>query len=163
MISVGAFLALLSVFFFLWFLGSVRSSLRVAEGGTGRLSAVAFGGGVAAAATMVVGYSATLAAAQRAGTTGGISADAATSLHDLAGVLVGNTAPVAFAVLVAAAALVALRTGVFPAWLAWVSVVLAVGLLTPLNYIFMGFALLWVLIVSILLFRQNSLSGGSAG
>ena len=54
-----------------------------------------------------------------------------------------------------AAALVALRTGVFPAWLAWVSVVLAVGLLTPLNYIFMGFALLWVLIVSILLFRQN--------
>jgi len=155
MISVGAFLTLLSVFFFLWFLGSVRSSLRVAERGTGRLSAVAFGGGVAAAAAMVVGYSATLAAAQRAGTTGGISADAATSLHDLAGVLVGNTAPVAFAVLVAAAALVALRTGVFPAWLAWVSVVLAVGLLTPLNYIFMGFALLWVLIVSILLFRQN--------
>ena len=49
MISVGAFLALLSVFFFLWFLGSVRSTLRIAEGGTGRLSAVAFGGGVAAA------------------------------------------------------------------------------------------------------------------
>ncbi|MCZ6461605.1 MAG: hypothetical protein O6705_05145, partial [Actinobacteria bacterium] len=105
-ISVGAFLALLSVFFFLWFLGSVRSTLRVAEGGTGRLSAVAFGGGVAAAAAMIVGYSATLAAAQRAGTTGGIGADAATSLHDLASVLVGNTAPIAFAVLVAAAALV---------------------------------------------------------
>ncbi|MFB3049261.1 MAG: hypothetical protein ACE1Z9_03820 [Acidimicrobiia bacterium] len=162
-ISVGAFLALLSVFFFLWFLGSVRSTLRVTEGGTGRLSAVAFGGGVAAAAAMIVGYSATLAAAQRAGTTGGIGADAATSLHDLASVLVGNTAPIAFAVLVAATALVALRTGVFPAWLAWVSVVLAVGLLTPLNYIFMGFALLWVLIVSILLFRQNRLNGGSGG
>src|SRR5688500_16678454 len=38
----GGFAALALV----WFVGSLRSTLRRAEGGTGRLSAVAFGGGV---------------------------------------------------------------------------------------------------------------------
>jgi hypothetical protein len=43
---VQSFLAGVASIFFLWFLGSVRSYLRAAEGGTGRLSAVAFAGGI---------------------------------------------------------------------------------------------------------------------
>lgn len=43
---VQSFLAGLASIFFLWFLGSVWSYLRAAEGGTGRLSAVAFAGGI---------------------------------------------------------------------------------------------------------------------
>jgi hypothetical protein len=154
-ITAGGYLALLSVFFFLWFVGSVRSSLRVAEGGTGRLSAVAFGGGVAAGAGMIVGYAAVWAAAQRAGADGGIAAETATGLFDLSGVLIGNTVPIAFAVLIGATAVLSFRTGVFARWLAWVSAVIAVGLLTPVNYIFIGIALLWVLVVSILLYTSD--------
>ena len=54
----GGYLSGLAVVFALWFAGSLRSYLRSMEGGTGRLSAVAFGGGlvsgsVALAATAV--------------------------------------------------------------------------------------------------------------
>jgi hypothetical protein len=44
---------MLSVAFFLWFLGSLRAVLRRAEGGVGRLSAVAYGGGLATAVLML--------------------------------------------------------------------------------------------------------------
>jgi hypothetical protein len=43
----------LSAFFFVWFLGSLRAVLRVAEGGQGRLSAVAFGAGLVTIALAV--------------------------------------------------------------------------------------------------------------
>jgi hypothetical protein len=52
-IQFGATLAALGIFFFIWFLGSLRSALRVAEGGTGRLSSIAYGGGLVAAASLV--------------------------------------------------------------------------------------------------------------
>jgi len=44
----------LSAFFFIWFLGSLRAVLRVAEGGQGRLSAVAFAGGLATITIAIV-------------------------------------------------------------------------------------------------------------
>ena len=49
-IQATNFLTMLAAFFFVWFLGSLRSLLRLAEGGTGRLSAIAFGGGLVAIA-----------------------------------------------------------------------------------------------------------------
>src|SRR6266705_1050180 len=45
---LGDYLSAVGVVFALWFFGSLRSYLRRAEGGTGRLSAVAFGGGLLA-------------------------------------------------------------------------------------------------------------------
>ncbi|HEV3475559.1 MAG TPA: hypothetical protein VG602_09355, partial [Actinomycetota bacterium] len=50
--------------FFLWFLGSLRAHLRRAEGGTGRLSAIFFAGGIATFAAFGTGsgISAALAA-----------------------------------------------------------------------------------------------------
>ena len=41
--------------FFLWWLGSLRSYLRAGEGGEGRLSAAAFGGGIAGVALTLAG------------------------------------------------------------------------------------------------------------
>ena len=43
---VGAILSALAIVPFIWFLGSLRSALRVAEGGTGRLASIAFGAGL---------------------------------------------------------------------------------------------------------------------
>src|SRR5918912_403271 len=54
-IIVGNFLLGLGAVLFLWFLGSLRSYLRAAEGGEGRLSAAAFGGGVAGTALLLAG------------------------------------------------------------------------------------------------------------
>jgi hypothetical protein len=49
-------------------------------------------------------------------------------------------------------AVVSFRTGVLPRWLAWVSGVVALGLLTPISYIFLGVALIWLVVVSILFY-----------
>ena len=154
-IRTGAYLILVSVAFFLWFLGSVRASLRIAEGATGRLSAVAFGGGIAAGVAMSVANAATIAAAQRGGADGGIAVETATGLFDLAGVLMGFAVPIGFAVLLGATAVVSFRTGVFARWLTWVTAVVAVALLIPeINSVLVGLAVLWVLVVSVVLYRS---------
>jgi hypothetical protein len=44
----------LAMFSFLWFLGSVRAGLRTGEGGAGRVSAIASGGGLVAAAFVIL-------------------------------------------------------------------------------------------------------------
>ncbi len=48
-ILLGGFFWLLGTFFFFWFLGSLRARLAALEGGVQRLTAIAFGGGVATA------------------------------------------------------------------------------------------------------------------
>src|SRR4029079_11595963 len=45
-LQVQILLTSLAMLFFLWFLGSVRVGIRVAEGGSGRLAGVASGGGL---------------------------------------------------------------------------------------------------------------------
>ena len=52
-IQLGATLASIGLFFLIWFLGTLRSALRVAEGGTGRLTAIAYAGGIVGAAALV--------------------------------------------------------------------------------------------------------------
>src|SRR5687767_996482 len=44
--KIGAALSALAIVPFLWFLGSLRSTLRAGEGATGRLSSIAFAGGI---------------------------------------------------------------------------------------------------------------------
>jgi hypothetical protein len=151
-VYVGGYLGLLSAFFLLWFVGTIRTRLRVAEGQPGRVSALAFGGGVAAATVIIVGFSALVAAGQRAGAAGGIGTETATALFDLYGQLLGIGAAIALAVLLEGTAVVSFRTGVLPRWLAWVSGVVALGLLTPISYIFLGVALIWLVVVSILFY-----------
>ena len=53
-ILLGGFLWVLGTFFFFWFLGSLRARLAAAEGRVQRLTAIAFGGGVAAAVALRV-------------------------------------------------------------------------------------------------------------
>jgi hypothetical protein len=78
-IQLGATIAAIGVFFLIWFLGSLRSALRVAEGGTGRLSSIAYGGGLVAAAALTL----TLAAFEAAAFRTDASADIVRGLFDL--------------------------------------------------------------------------------
>lgn len=151
----------------LWFLGSLRASLRRAEGGEGRLSSIAFGGGVATATMILV--------------SGGIQAQ--TFFQDieslspqrirdlwLAITVVGDAvfggSTFARAVLVGAASWCAIRFGGLPKWLGWLGAVVAlaslVGGVTILEapdegvfggiwFISLGAFFVWLLIAGIVL------------
>jgi hypothetical protein len=126
-VVLGGFLLMLSIASFLWFLGVLRAALRRGEGEVGRLSAVAYGGGIATAIlfSAVPGISVlgALDAEQ-------LSPESAKTLF-----LVGDAflypATVTAAVLLAATGFIAVRTGALPRWLAWASLVLALWLLIP--------------------------------
>src|SRR5215207_3158753 len=94
-----------SLFFFIWFLGSLRSALAVAEGGTGRLSSVAYGGGLVAAGFFLVFLTAVAAAALHADE---VDPFVIQGLNDL-GIVAAAPAAAAFTALFAATAIVGYR------------------------------------------------------
>jgi len=154
-VSTGAYISSISAFFLIWFSGSVRSALIEREGGTGRLSTVAFGGGVAAAAAMGTSFTAILSAGLRAGAPGGISPIGAVTMFDFWGQVMGQMFAISLAVLIGATAVISIRTGVFPTWFGWVSALVAIGLLTPFAYFILFFAVVWLLVVSIWLYIKG--------
>ncbi len=158
-VSTGAYIASISAFFLIWFAGSVRSALIEREGGTGRLSMVAFGGGVAAAVALGTSFTAVLSAGLRAGAPGGITPIGAVTMFDFWGQAMGQMFAFGLAVLIGATAVVSIRTTVFPAWFGWVSTLIAFGLLTPAAYIVLGLAVVWLLVVSIWLYVRGASKG----
>jgi hypothetical protein len=154
-VLAGHYLFGLGVLFFLWFLGSLRSVLWRAEGGSTRLSAVAFGSGIATA-IMMLGFTApSIAAAISIDEDDPLSAEAAQALWTLGdGFFIATWFPLA--ALFAATALIVLRTRVLPRWLAWVSLLFVVAVLIPWTawaILIFGFPL-WVLALSILLWTR---------
>lgn len=160
----------LSAVFFLWFLGSLRSYLRAGEGGEGRLSAAAFGAGVAGIAMLLVGAALFngLAFTLADGATPDPSItraifDAASGVLAMVGF--------AFAVLFGAASCSAARSGALPGWLVWSGSVIALlqvlgGLAVVVKTGFfatggaMGFiapltGIVWVVAVSVVLMRRD--------
>ena len=148
-IQAGLYLSMVSVFFLFWFSASLRSHLHVAEGGLARLSNLAFGSGMVGGALMLLSAGAAGAAVQRAGTEAGIDPSAATLAYDLSSTVGGNVFPIALAAMIMASSIVSIRTGVFTRWFGWLGVALAVGLLSPVNWVFLIVAAPWIAAVSI--------------
>jgi hypothetical protein len=98
-----------ALFFFIWFLGSLRSALREAEGGTGRVSAIAFAGGLVSAGALFTLITLIAGAAFRPEEA---TPEVTTALNDLA-VVTGGPALAGLTALFAASAKVALRHGAF--------------------------------------------------
>jgi hypothetical protein len=157
-ILTGVWLRFLAGFAFVWFLGTLRSALRRAEGGTGRLAAVAFGSGlVFLAAGMVsnVALAGVAFTADRA-IDDGVAVALLTITHF--GYIAGG---MALAWLLAATFFVVLRTRVFPPLVGWTGA--AIGLAAIVcGLVFTGtraelaahpFFVAWVLAVSVLLVR----------
>jgi len=158
----GAYLGMLGAFFLMWFAGSVYSTLRQHEGGTGRLSIISFGGGLSAAVSIVFAFAVLSMITDRAISEVGISAEEAAALYDIWSATMGVVMPIGLAAFVGAAAVVSLRTAVFPTWFAWISVLVALGCLSPVDYIAQTAAIVWVVVVSIwLTVRSMSRSGPS--
>jgi hypothetical protein len=165
---------------FLWFLGSLRAHLRRSEDETGRISAVAFGSGIAVVGPLAVGVLATATAAHIASRVVGFSATIALAQGELpALVAVGplhdmrllSYALTWFAVapLLAATAVVAARHGTFPIWYVnasyalfvlslgtGLSVLIDTGLFAPggvYNLILFGLFVVWLGITSWLIMQ----------
>jgi len=153
-ILTGSIVFAFGVLLFLWMLGSLRSTLAAAEGGTARLASIAFGSGVATSVCLMALYLPHGQAAFDHSNISDTSIDALVHVGDsfFAGVELFSIP------LLLATALVTLRHGQLPRWFAWVSVALAVILaVPPIGWlgVFIGLPL-WVLLVSVLLFRRGA-------
>jgi hypothetical protein len=156
-ILAGTLIIGVSVPFYIWFLGNLRSAIARAEGGSTRLASTAFGSGVASLALLVAGALITAMGALRVDEQGEISPAAAAVYYDIGQVIGFTGVALAFAGLLAATAIASLRyKAILPAWLAYLSIVLAIiDLILPINWIGTMVGLLWILVVSVLLYVQR--------
>ncbi|MEA2308847.1 MAG: hypothetical protein QOI65_1133, partial [Thermoleophilaceae bacterium] len=162
----------LAALMYLWFLGAFRSYLRAAEGGEGRLSAAAFGGGIAGIVLLLVGAGVLNGVALDLAKHGGGSADVVRAVFDASGAFFAM-AGFAFAAFFAAASCSGARSGSLPPWAYWtgslVALIQAVGgvsLFATSGAFASGGAFtafvapaagtLWVVAVSVLLMRRDA-------
>jgi hypothetical protein len=126
-IRASVVLLTVATFFFIWFLGTLTSVLRIATG-TPRLPSIAFAGGIIAAACLLVGLAAEAVAAFRPQ---GADPLLTRAMNDIF-VMLGVAAIPGLVALLGATAVVILRTGAFPAWLGWLLVIAAAS--QPLTF-----------------------------
>lgn len=155
-IEISSFLTGLSLFFGLFFYASLRDYLfraRVAA----RLAATAFGGAVlfAVGGGLAAGLQFALADVPSK-----LSPAAAQALNLLENDLAVFALTAGVAVLLMAAGIAIVRSGLLPVWLGWVAIVIAVVGLTPVGFFAFLAAGVWTLIASILVYTR---SGGSVG
>jgi hypothetical protein len=148
---------------YLWYLGSLRTFLARSEGGTGRLSTVAFGAGLVWVGINMV------ALAFQIGLVANPRAGAAAALIGTMNA-VFTIAALPLAVMMAAVAVVSLRSRAFPAWLGWVAAatagsqlllwlgtVVSTGPLAPdgwLSYALYPVFLVWLIPATIIMIRR---------
>jgi hypothetical protein len=139
----------------LWFLGSLRSALRRAEGGTGRLSAIAMAAGTGSLILLLGAAGVFVSTAFSAVDPGNVNFQFDLSTHEMVtgagfGLFIFHL--VLAGALVAATSVVSIRTTVFPKWLGWVGMLLALALVFPLVSFFALWAFwAWVVVIVILL------------
>jgi hypothetical protein len=121
----------IALFFYVWFLGSLTSTLRISAGNP-RLPSIAFAGGTIGGALLLVTLTAFAAAAFRPDQA---TPEVTQALNDV-GLVAAAPAAGAFAALFAAIALVILRGSTLAEWLGWLAAITAVAQLLPLGVIF---------------------------
>jgi hypothetical protein len=131
-ILVSVLLVTLALIFLTWFIGTVHAVLRVAEGGSQRLSSIGFGAGIFGVGAIHVAMLCFTAAAFRADHS---SPDMIMQMNDMA-FICGVPAAAAGSSFFAALGLATLRTGALPASLGWLALLTAVLQLGPLGGLF---------------------------
>jgi hypothetical protein len=152
---VGSLLEVLGGVSLLFFAASLRRRIRRDEDGGGVLSVVVIAGGAVAAAGIGVDAAIRFALTD---TVGDIDPAATQTLNALWSdfffpMVLGIGA------LVLATSIAGLRTTVIPTWLAWIGFVIFIVFFTPAGFVAFLVSALWILVVSILLWRQESSAG----
>jgi hypothetical protein len=148
----SAIIAAISSVFLLWFAGVLRAVLAVAEGAPARLANTAFGGAIVGAIGWLLLIGFTFVAADTAD-------DVAPQVTQTFSVLQADFFfPLAggFAVFLLASGLAVVRTAALPSWLGWSALVLGVLCVTPAGFFAILAMLIWVAIVSVMLFMATS-------
>jgi hypothetical protein len=152
---ISSYLLFLAGLFFFWFLAGLRVRLLEAEGAPGRLTSIAFGGGLVFVSSLMVAAACFMTAAANVtfGDEKFVAADAARILPELGyPVLVIGGIFAAIAMIDAASVLI-MRTGLWPRWLAYYGFVAAVVLLASFLFAPMILFVLWVIFVSVAMLR----------
>jgi hypothetical protein len=150
--AASALIGALALVPFLWFLGVLRSALRAAEGGTGRLAATAYAGGIVLAGFAAANSAIQFATAESVGDVPPLVTQTLSTLYNdfFAGF------PVGLGVLMLATALVILRTRVLAPWLGWAALVIGIASFAgPAAFIAFLLTLVWIVIVSVILYQQQ--------
>jgi hypothetical protein len=121
--QVGGYLSVLSAVVFIWFLGALWDTLQAEEGGSGWLSIIAVGSGLATAVSLHDGgwYLAIFRISD------GVDPQIARLLFDQGNLNFANSW-VTIGSMVLAAGLIFKGSDYFPKWLGWASILLVVGL-----------------------------------
>jgi hypothetical protein len=154
---MGAYIWVVGALAFLWFVTGLRSVLRGAEGGTGALSNLVFGAGVAFAAVWMVSAAAFAAVAYAIELRGATVSDPdfVKVLPQMAWMILLLGAGFAGLLLVLTTSILSMKTRVLPRWLAWLGIVVVIALLFDVVYVNIVPLLIWVLAASIVLFRRR--------
>ena len=160
-VMAGAYVRLLAAAGLVWFGGSLHRTMK--RVGDGRLALLSFGGCLVAASLIAVGSTASVAAAERVLVNETIDPGAAAALFDMAGIATGNGAPIGFAILIGAAGIALLGAPGQRAWLGWISVVIALGLLSPYGWMFLAAVLIWIPAAGIWIYRSDTRQPEPAG
>lgn len=149
----GGWLFMLGCLAFLWFVGMLRGRLVRAEGDAGTFASIAFAGGIATGVLALGIPTGGVVAALGVDHVGAAEAAALNALE--AAFFIGTE--LSAIVLLAAAAVVALRTGAMPRWWAGVSIVLAVWLaIGPIGWVGVLVGLpVWTITTSLMLVRVD--------
>jgi hypothetical protein len=149
----GGWLFMLGSLAFLWFAGILRGRLVGAEGGTGTFASIAFAGGVATGVFALGIPSGGVVAALGVDQIGAPEAAALNALE--AAFFIG--AELSAIVLLAASAVIALRTAALPRWWAAASILLAVWLVIgPIGWLGLLAGLpAWTVVTSVMLIRPT--------
>ncbi|HEV2815214.1 MAG TPA: hypothetical protein VGW10_18305 [Solirubrobacteraceae bacterium] len=151
-ILAGSSLYLVAGILLLWFVSALRTRMQRATDGDETLPALAYAGGVAGATLCIAAASVDAMGALRADERGAIDPSVAASLADVAAILYGLAAPAAFAALVLAVAVTALRGAFLPRWVGYVSIPLGLALaIPPISYVAVIVFSLWPALVGALL------------
>lgn len=154
-VNLGAFLVLVGVFFFLWFLAALRQAVRRLAGDTLLVAAATVGGSVYAALT-VAAFGMNAAVRTMSDDTyhhtvypGLIHAanDVAYGLHSSGGI--------GAAVMMIAASLAALRAPRVPSWAAWLGVVAGITAIFSWTFVPWFIIAVWLVVASVLVFRAH--------
>src|SRR5436190_10733663 len=156
---IGTFVLAFCGLFILWFASGLRQRLRAAEGPGGRLTNVAFGGAILLVGSLWVGGSllGAIPAAQELGNEPALhTADVARFVASggyVAILIFGAFGAIA---LIDATSVAVRRTGILPAWFAWLGYVASVVLLFGAVFVPMVALPIWLVAGSVILFRLPS-------
>jgi hypothetical protein len=162
-VNLGWLFVLLSIFFFVWFLGALRNALRRLDGDGLLLGVASFGGAVYATCTLV-------AVSVNAGIKS-MSDD--TYRHtvypelihaaDDTGYVIHSAGGVGIGAMIIAVSVALLRTRSVPTWLGWLSVLAGLVAIASIFFFPWFVIALWILIASGALLRSKSTVPAPAG